>query len=76
MQIKRTKIKPEEYDTTRRKPSLARQASSARAGSPPEENAQDIPLRPAGTRCGKTTSPNHSATTHVVNQCGFKLQSH
>ena len=75
MQTKRTKIKPKKQDTRRRKASLAGQASSARAGSPPEEDIQDVSTGPAGTHGGKTTSPNYSTMTRVVNQCGVKLQS-
>ena len=75
MQIKRTKVKPEKQDTTRRKTSLVGQTSSARAGSPPEENIQDVPAGPSRTHGGKNHLTNYSATTHVVNQCGVKPQS-
>ena len=75
MQIKRTKIKLEKQDTTMRKASLAGQASSAKAGSPLEENVQDILAGFAGTHGGKATSPNDSTTTHVVDQCSVKPQS-
>ena len=75
MQMKRTKVKPEKQDTTRRKASLAGQASSARVEPPPEKDAQDVSAELGGTHEGKTTSPNYSTMTHVVNQCGVKPQS-
>ena len=67
MHIKRTKVEPEKQDTTRRKTSLAGRTSSARTGSPPEENIQDVPAGPAGTHGGKNNLTNDSAMTHVVN---------
>ena len=46
-----------------------------RGGSTPKRRRQDVPTRLAGTHEGKTTSPNHSSMTHIVNQCGVKPQS-
>ena len=75
MQIKRTKDEPGKQDTIRRRASLAVRTSSARAGPPPEEGAQDVPAGLAETHEGKTTSPNYSTTTHVVDRCSVKPQS-
>ena len=48
MQIKRTKTKLGKQETTKRKASLAGQASPARTGPPSEENLPDAPARPVG----------------------------
>ena len=75
MQIKRTKIKPEKPNATRRKASLAGEARSARAWSPLEESVLNVPAGPAKTRGGKTTLLNYSTTTDIVNRCGVEPQS-
>jgi hypothetical protein len=75
MQIERTKTKPEKYETTRRKASLAGQMDLARTRAPPEESIQDVPAGPTGTHEGKDTSPSHLTMTHGVDQCGVKQQS-
>ena len=62
MHIKRTDVKLEKQDATSRKASLEGKASLTRTGPPSEGDVQDVLAGP-----GKTTSPNHSATTHVAN---------
>ena len=75
MWIKRTKVKLEKQDTTKRKTSLAGQTSSARAEPPQKRISKTSRQCLPGLTEAKTTSPNQSATTHVVNQCGVKPQS-
>jgi hypothetical protein len=74
MQVRETKIKPEKQDIVKREASLARQASPARSKATPRNRQPERPSRACQGPQKQNHLTNHSTTTHVVDQCGLKLQ--
>ena len=74
MQLKEIEIEPKEQDIGKRRASLAGQVSPARGEATTRTKRPRLPDRACRGSRGLNHPTNHSSTTHVVNQCGVKLQ--
>ena len=74
MQIRETKIEPEKQIIAKRKAFLAGQASPARGKATPRDRQPKRLSRACRGSRRQNHISKHSSTTHVINQCGVKLQ--
>ena len=74
MQFRRTEIKPEEQYIGKRRASFAGHASPARGEATTRSRQPRHPGKVCRGSRGQNHPTNHSSMTHVINQCGVKLQ--
>ena len=67
MQLRGTKIKPEEKDIGKRRASLAGQASPARGEATTRSKQPRLPNRACRGSRGLNHPANHSNATHIIN---------
>ena len=74
MQLKETKDELKKQYITKRRASLAGQASPARGKATTRSKQSRLPSRACRGSWGQNHPTNHSTTTYVINQCGVKPQ--